>query len=138
MQQEDGPEPKNDNGSTFKFSRIVPMTLFGKNAPPPSKAIMQIKPGSAKLAFKRKQVSNVAAPPSPGEGEEDDCQEDSKGGRTIFCGMRSSEHQPGLHGSFRLIPLNRYILTQLLFLACRLMSWISPVEKSQHAKKSPL
>ncbi|XP_025825172.1 uncharacterized protein LOC112900532 [Panicum hallii] len=57
--KEDGPEPKNDNGSTFKFSRIVPMTLFGKNAPPPSKAIMQIKPGSAKLAFKRKQVSNV-------------------------------------------------------------------------------
>jgi hypothetical protein len=54
LQQEDGPEPKNDDGSTFKFSLVAPMALFGKNAPPPSKAIMQIQPGFAKSAFKRK------------------------------------------------------------------------------------
>jgi hypothetical protein len=62
MQQEDGPEPKNNDGSTFKFSAVAPMTLFSKNAPPLSKAIMQIQPGSAKPAFKRKRVSDIAAP----------------------------------------------------------------------------
>jgi hypothetical protein len=54
LQQEDGPEPKNDVGSTFQFLQVAPMVLFGKNAPPLSKGIMQIQPGTAKLTPKRK------------------------------------------------------------------------------------
>jgi hypothetical protein len=39
LQQEDGLEPKNNDGSNFQFSPIAPVVLFGKNAPPPSKRI---------------------------------------------------------------------------------------------------
>jgi hypothetical protein len=39
-QQEDGSEPKNDDGSIFQFLPIAPVVLFGNNAPPPSKSIM--------------------------------------------------------------------------------------------------
>jgi hypothetical protein len=62
LQREDGPEPKNDDGSTFKFLPVAPVALFGKNAPPPSKVIMRIQPDSTKLASKRKRVSDAAAP----------------------------------------------------------------------------
>jgi hypothetical protein len=62
LQQEDGPEPKNDDGSTFKFLPVAPVILFGKNAPPPSKVIMRIQPDSAKSASKRKRASDNAAP----------------------------------------------------------------------------
>jgi hypothetical protein len=41
LQQQDDPEPKNDDGSTFKFLPVAPVVLFGKNAPPLSKVIMQ-------------------------------------------------------------------------------------------------
>jgi hypothetical protein len=73
LQQEDGPEPKNDDGSTFKFLPVAPVALFGKNVPPPSKVIMRIQPNSTKSASKRKRVSDIAAPLSPDQGEEDDC-----------------------------------------------------------------
>ncbi|XP_025824968.1 uncharacterized protein LOC112900357 isoform X2 [Panicum hallii] len=36
-EEEDGPEPKNDDGSTFRFLPVAPVVLFSKNAPPPSK-----------------------------------------------------------------------------------------------------
>jgi hypothetical protein len=62
LQQEDGSEPKNDDGSTFKFLPVAPIVLFGKNAPPPSKVIMQIQPDSAKSASKQKRASDIAAP----------------------------------------------------------------------------
>jgi hypothetical protein len=62
LQQEDGPEPKNDDGSTFKFLPVAPVALFGKNASPSSKVIMRIQPDSTKSASKRKRVSDVAAP----------------------------------------------------------------------------
>jgi hypothetical protein len=52
----------NDDGSPFRFSLIAPVVLFGKNAPPPSKSIMQIQPSTAKLTPKRKQSSEAAAP----------------------------------------------------------------------------
>jgi hypothetical protein len=62
LQQEDGPEPRNDDGSNFQFLPVAPMVLFGKNAPPPSKGIMRIQPGTAKLTPKQKQTSNIVAP----------------------------------------------------------------------------
>jgi hypothetical protein len=54
LQQEDGLEPKNDDGSTFKFLLAAPVALFGKNAPPLSKVMMQVQPDSMKLASKQK------------------------------------------------------------------------------------
>jgi hypothetical protein len=65
LQQEDGPEPKNDDGSTFKFLPAAPVALFGKNAPPLSKVMMQIQSDSTKSASKRKRASDVAAPRVP-------------------------------------------------------------------------
>jgi hypothetical protein len=62
LQQEDGPEPKNDDGSSFKFLPVAPVVLFDNNAPPLSKVIMQIQPYSAKSASKRKRASDIAAP----------------------------------------------------------------------------
>jgi hypothetical protein len=62
LQQEDGPEPKNDDGSPLQFSPVAPLVLFGKNSPPPSKGITQIQPGTAKLTLKRKRSSDAAAP----------------------------------------------------------------------------
>jgi hypothetical protein len=62
LQQEDGPEPTNDDGSPFRFSPIAPVVLFGKNAPPPSKSIMQIQPSTAKLTPKWKRSSETVAP----------------------------------------------------------------------------
>jgi hypothetical protein len=62
LQQEDGPEPKNDDGSTFKFLPVAPVVLFSKNAPPLSKVIMWIQHDSAKSASKRKRAFDVVAP----------------------------------------------------------------------------
>jgi hypothetical protein len=52
----------NDDGSPFCFLPIAPVVLFGKNAPPPSKSIMQIQPSAAKLTPKRKRSSDAVAP----------------------------------------------------------------------------
>jgi hypothetical protein len=49
-------------GSPFYFSPIAPVVLFGKNAPPPSKSIMQIQPSTAKLTPKQRQSSEAVAP----------------------------------------------------------------------------
>jgi hypothetical protein len=62
LQQEDGPEPKNDDGSKFQFSAVAPVVLFGKNAPPPSKGIMRIQPSTAKLTPKQKRSFDAVAP----------------------------------------------------------------------------
>jgi hypothetical protein len=62
LQQEDGPEPKNDDGSTFKFLPVALVVLFGKNAPPPSNVIVRIQPDSTKSASKWKRASDIAAP----------------------------------------------------------------------------
>jgi hypothetical protein len=51
----------NDDGSPFCFLPIAPVVLFGKNAPPPSKSIMQIQPSTAKLTPKRKRSSEAVA-----------------------------------------------------------------------------
>jgi hypothetical protein len=62
FQQEDGLEPMDDDGSPFCFLPIAPVVLFGKNAPPPSKSIMQIQPSTTKLTPKRKRSSEAVAP----------------------------------------------------------------------------
>jgi hypothetical protein len=62
LQQEDGPEPINEDGSPFCFRAVAPVVLFGRNAPPPSKSVMQIQPSTAKLTPKRKRLSEAAAP----------------------------------------------------------------------------
>jgi hypothetical protein len=52
----------NNDGSPFCFLPVAPVVLFGKNAPPPSKSIMQIQPSTAKLTPKRKRSSEAVAP----------------------------------------------------------------------------
>jgi hypothetical protein len=52
----------NDDGTPFCFLAVAPVVLFGKNAPPPSKSIMQIQPSTAKLTPKRKRSSEAVAP----------------------------------------------------------------------------
>jgi hypothetical protein len=52
----------NEDGSPFCFLAIAPVVLFGKNAPPPSKSIMQIQPSTAKLTPKRKRLLEAVAP----------------------------------------------------------------------------
>ncbi|XP_025815475.1 uncharacterized protein LOC112892550 [Panicum hallii] len=61
-EQEDGPEPMNEDGSPFCFRAVAPVVLFGRNAPPPSKSVMQIQPSTVKLTPKRKRLSEAAAP----------------------------------------------------------------------------
>jgi hypothetical protein len=52
----------NDDGSPFCFLAVAPVVLFGKNAPPPSKSVMQIQPSTVKLTPKRKRLSEAVAP----------------------------------------------------------------------------
>jgi hypothetical protein len=52
----------NDDGSPFCFLAVAPVVLFGKNAPPPSKGVMQIQPSTVKLTPKRKRLSEAVAP----------------------------------------------------------------------------
>jgi hypothetical protein len=52
----------NDDGSPFCFLAVAPVVLFGKNAPPPSKSVMQIQPSAVKLTPKRKRLSEAVAP----------------------------------------------------------------------------
>jgi hypothetical protein len=61
LQQEDGPEPKNDDRSNFRLLPVAPVVRFGKNAPPPSKGILRIQPSTAKLTPKRKRSSDAIA-----------------------------------------------------------------------------
>jgi hypothetical protein len=59
LQQEDGSEPKNDDGSNFQFSPVAPVVLFGKHAPPLQKASCRFSPA---LCPKRKRPSDAVAP----------------------------------------------------------------------------
>jgi hypothetical protein len=89
LQQEDGPEPKNDDGSNFQFLLVAPVVLFGKNAPPCSKGIMRIQPSTAKLTPKQKQSSAAVATQAR-------TQENSEGSWAIFYQSRSSDCWPDL------------------------------------------
>jgi hypothetical protein len=63
LQQQDGPGPEHDDLS-FSYLLVAHVVLFCKNAPPMSKIILNRQPDSSKSASKRKQVHQVAAPPS--------------------------------------------------------------------------
>jgi hypothetical protein len=52
----------NDDGTPFCFLPVAPVVLFGKNAPPTSKSVMQIQPSTVKLTPKRKRLSEAVAP----------------------------------------------------------------------------
>jgi hypothetical protein len=62
LQQQDGPEPVNDDGSPFKFLPPAPVVLFCKNSPPFKKVVMQSQPIPIKSAPKSKDSSGPAAP----------------------------------------------------------------------------
>jgi hypothetical protein len=61
LQQQDGPEPTNDDGSPFEFFPPAPVVLFCKNSPPLKKVVMQNQPISPKSASKSKATSELAA-----------------------------------------------------------------------------
>src|SRR3954464_4804171 len=61
LQQQDGPEPTNDDGSSFEFLPPAPVVLFCKNSPPLKKVVMQNKPMSPKSASKNRAASGSAA-----------------------------------------------------------------------------
>src|ERR1043165_3499738 len=61
LQQQDGPEPTNDDGSPFEFFPPAPVVLFCKNSPPLKKVLMQKQPISPKSASKSGATSEPAA-----------------------------------------------------------------------------
>src|SRR3954467_9043812 len=61
LQQQDGPEPTNDDGSPFEFLPPAPVVLFCKNSPPLKKVVMQNQPISPKSASNSKATSGSAA-----------------------------------------------------------------------------
>src|SRR3954471_8230557 len=65
LQQQDGPEPTNDDGSPFKFFPPAPVVLFCKNSPSLKKVVMQNQPISPKSASKSRATSEPAAPRVP-------------------------------------------------------------------------
>src|SRR3954463_9742845 len=62
LQQQDGPEPTQDDGSPFEFLPPAPVVLFCKNSPPLKKVIMQGQPISPKSAPKREASLKPVAP----------------------------------------------------------------------------
>src|SRR3954464_8423953 len=61
LQQQDGPEPTNDDGSSFEFLPPAPVVLFCKNSPPLKKVVMQNQPILPKSAPKNQAASGSAA-----------------------------------------------------------------------------
>src|SRR3954465_5198043 len=62
LQQQDGPEPTQDDGSPFEFLPPAPVVLFCKDSPPLKKVMMQSQPISPKSASKSKVSPGPAAP----------------------------------------------------------------------------
>jgi hypothetical protein len=115
LQQEDGPEPKNDDGSTFTFLPVAPVVLFGKNAPPASKVIMQIQPDSAKSASKRKGASDIAAPQAQTKARKMTVSKIQKEARPSSTDQEAPIVNQVWIVPFIIDPLNMYILTYFLF-----------------------
>jgi hypothetical protein len=65
LQQQDGPEPTNEDGSPFEFFPPAPVVLFCKNSPPLKQVVMQNQPISPKSASKSQATSGSAAPRVP-------------------------------------------------------------------------
>ncbi|KAK1616808.1 hypothetical protein QYE76_022325 [Lolium multiflorum] len=76
-QQQDGPEPVHDDGSSFTLHPPAPVVLFCKNSPSLKKVVMQSQPILPKSAPKAEYLLGQL-PPSPSENssEESSCQED--------------------------------------------------------------
>jgi hypothetical protein len=61
LQQQDGPEPTNEDGSSFEFFPPAPVVLFCKNSPPLKQVVMQNQPISPKSASKSQATAKSAA-----------------------------------------------------------------------------
>ncbi|KAK1609942.1 hypothetical protein QYE76_033615 [Lolium multiflorum] len=64
-QQQDGPEPVHDDGSSFTLHPPAPVVLFCKNSPSLKKVVMQSQPILPKSAPKSGVSSRPAAPRAP-------------------------------------------------------------------------
>ncbi|KAK1625907.1 hypothetical protein QYE76_000222 [Lolium multiflorum] len=64
-QQQDGPEPVHDDGSSFTLHPPAPVVLFCKNSPSLKKVVMQSQPILPKSAPKSGASSRPAAPRAP-------------------------------------------------------------------------
>ncbi|KAK1647960.1 hypothetical protein QYE76_065765 [Lolium multiflorum] len=64
-QQQDGPEPVHDDGSSFTLHPPAPVVLFCKNSPSLKKVVMQSQPILPKSASKSGVSSRPAAPRAP-------------------------------------------------------------------------
>ncbi|KAK1629365.1 hypothetical protein QYE76_003680 [Lolium multiflorum] len=64
-QQQDGPEPVHDDGSSFTLHPPAPVVLFCKNSPSLKKVVMQNQPILPKSAPKSGASSRPAAPRAP-------------------------------------------------------------------------
>src|SRR3954463_6967375 len=65
LQQQDGPEPTDSDGSPFEFFPPAPVVLFCKNSPPLKKVMMQNQPITPQSASKKQVTSTSAAPRVP-------------------------------------------------------------------------
>ncbi|KAK1603164.1 hypothetical protein QYE76_018776 [Lolium multiflorum] len=62
LKEQDGPEPKQTDGSPFSFLPPAPVVLFCRSSPPLKQVIMQGQPISPKSASKSKASSGPVAP----------------------------------------------------------------------------
>jgi hypothetical protein len=108
LEQQDGPEPENNDGSPFHFSPAAPVVLFCKDASPLTKVLMQSQPDSSKSASKRRQFPEAVAHPSPNQGEKDDYQEDPTRDMSSFFRSVSFKYTPA-SSSLRVHPSYWYI-----------------------------
>jgi hypothetical protein len=138
LQQEDGPEPKNDDGSIFQFLPIAPVVLFGKNEPPPSKSIMQIQPSTAKLTPKQRRSSDAVAPRAHAKTRKVLVRKIRKAAGPSSPSQEAPAASQVWITSFLIDLLFMYILLNYVPFSCSPSSWTFPVGRNPHAKKTQL
>jgi hypothetical protein len=138
LQQEDGLEPKNDDGSNFQFSQTAPVFLFGKNAPPPSKSIMQIQPSTAKLTPKRRQSCDVFAPRAHAKMRKVLVRKIRKAAGPSSTSQEAPVASQVWITSFVIDHLLMYILLDYTPVSCSPSLWTFLVGRNTHAKKTQL
>jgi hypothetical protein len=136
LQKEDGPEPKNDDGSNFQFLPFAPVVLFGKNAPPPSKSIMQIQPSTAKLTPKRRRSSHVVAPRAHAKTRKVLVRKIRKAVGPSSTSQEAPVASMVWITSFIIDLLLMYILLDYTPLSCSPSLWTFPVGRNPYAKKT--
>jgi hypothetical protein len=132
LQQEDGPEPKSNDGSNFQFS---PGSLWQKRTPP-SKSIMQIQPSTAKLTPKRRRSSDIVAPWAHAKMRKELVRKIQKA-----AGPSSTSQEALVASQVWITPfvinlLLMYILLDYTPLPCSLSLWTFLVGRNPHAKKT--